>query len=398
LSGRQLNKLNARQVATLSKHGRHSDGGNLYLVVGPGDAKRWVFLYRAMGRLREMGLGSTKAVSLARAREKAALARAQLADGLDPLDMKRRTGSVPLFGPFADEVRTSLEAQWRNAKHRQQWRTSLECDALPLRAMPVNTITTEDVLRVLKPIWTTKAETASRVRGRIERVLDAAIAKGFFQGQNPARWKGHLDSLLPARQKLQRGHHPAMGYREIPRFMGRLQSREGFSARALEFLVFTAARSGEVREARWNEFDLSAGIWTIPAARMKAGREHRVPLTPSARASLLPSQRLNALDPQTHVFPGNRGGPLSDMSLTAVLRRMGISKETATVHGFRSSFRDWAGEESHHPREVAEAALAHIVGDETERAYRRGDALEKRRALMNDWATFAAGHPNGDAE
>lgn len=397
MSGRQLNKLNARQVATLSKPGRHSDGGNLYLVVGPGDAKRWVFLYRSMGRLREMGLGSTKAVSLARAREKAALARAQLADGLDPLDMKRRTGAVPLFGPFADEIRTSLETQWRNAKHRQQWRTSLESDALALRAIPVNAITTEDVLRVLKPIWITKAETASRVRGRIERVLDAAIAKGYLQGQNPARWKGHLDSLLPARQKLQRGHHPAMGYREIPRFMNNLQSREGFSARALEFLVFTATRSGEVREARWSEFDLSAGVWTIPAARMKAGREHRVPLTPSAMACLLPSQRLNALDPQTHVFPGNRGGSLSDMSLTAVLRRMGIPKETATVHGFRSSFRDWAGEESHHPREVAEAALAHIVGDETERAYRRGDALEKRRALMSDWAFFAAGRLDGTA-
>lgn len=394
MSGRQLNKLSARKVATLTKPGRHSDGGNLYLVVGPGNAKRWVFLYRSMGRLREMGLGSTKAVSLARAREKASFARAQLADGLDPIDLRRRVRAVPLFGPFSDEVLASLETQWRNAKHRKQWRASLERDALALRGMPVNAISTEDVLRVLKPMWTIKTETASRVRGRIERILDAAIAKGYRQDQNPARWKGHLDALLPARQKLQRGHHPAMPYREVPSFMKRLQSREGFSAHALEFLIFTAARSGEVREARWSEFDLDAGVWTIPAERMKAGREHRVPLTPSAMACLEASQKFNALDPQAYVFPGNRGGPLSDMSLTAVLRRMSVPKETATVHGFRSSFRDWAGEESNHPREVAEAALAHVVGDETERAYRRGDALEKRRALMKDWARFVTNDAN----
>lgn len=386
--GRQLNKLSARKVATLTKSGRHSDGGNLYLVVGPGDAKRWVFLYRSMGRLREMGMGSTKAVSLARAREKASLARAQLADGLDPIDMKRRSRTAPLFGPFADEILTSLETQWRNDKHKRQWRTSLEVDAALLRGLPVDSITTEDVLRVLKPIWSTKSETASRVRGRIERILDAAIARGYRREQNPARWKGHLEALLPARQNLQRGHHAAMPYSDVRAFMKRLKHRDGMSARALEFLILTGTRSGEVRNALWEEFDLEACVWTIPPERMKAGREHRVPLTHRALECLEQSRQMHDVQPQIYVFPGNKTGPLSDMSLSAVLRRMDIPSAIATVHGFRSSFRDWAGEESAHPREVAEAALAHVIGDETERAYRRGDALAKRRALMSEWANF----------
>jgi integrase len=262
--------------------------------------------------------------------------------------------------------------------------TTLESYAAPLRAKPVDTIATDDVLAVLKPIWTTKAETASRVRGRIEKVLDAAKAKGFREGENPARWRGHLDHLLPRPSKLARGHHAAMAYEIVAAFVGDLRGREATAALALEFCILTASRSGEVLGARWSEFDLDKKIWTVPANRMKAGREHRVPLSSRAATILRQLQKLKAGD---FVFPGQaRTKPLSNMAMEMVLRRMKITD--ATVHGFRSSFRDWAGNVSSFPREVVETALAHVIGDKAEQAYRRSDALEKRRKLMEAWAEY----------
>ena len=273
---------------------------------------------------------------------------------------------------------------------------TLETYAAPLRSKPVNQITTEDVLEVLQPIWTSKAETASRVRGRIEKILDAAKAKGLREGENPARWRGHLDHLLPKRQLLQRGHHAAMPWQEVPEFVAQLRNSPSMAALALEFVILTAARSGEVLRsfrdgevvgASWGEIDRQAKVWTIPAKRMKAGREHRVPLSDRALAILGEAEKARR---GKFIFPGQRGDqPLSDMALTMLLRRMNVTD--ATVHGFRSSFRDWAGEATNFPREIAEAALAHTVGDKVERAYRRGDALERRRELMEAWASFCAG-------
>lgn len=371
-----------------AKPGRHGDGGGLYLNVGPGGGRRWVFLFRWRGKLREMGLGSARSITLARARERAAEARARVAEGVNPITAKKASQAVPEFGEFASEVIDSLAPQWRNPKHKDQWKSTLANDAAALGRLPVDKIETEDVLGVLKPIWSSKPETASRVRGRIEKVLDAAKAKGFREGENPARWKGHLANLLPARQKLTRGHHAAMPYAELAEFSEALKRREGVSARALEFLILTAARSGEVRGACWSEIDLEGKIWTVPAERMKAGKAHRVPLSDAALALIESLRPLSGGEPSAILFPGYRGKPLSDMSLTAVLRRMDIPAEKASVHGFRSSFRDWAGEATAFPREVAEAALAHAVGDAVERAYRRGDALEKRRRLMESWAHF----------
>lgn len=387
---RMLNKMSARTVAALmredAKPGRHGDGGGLYLSVGPGGARRWVYLFRWRGKLKEMGLGSARAVSLAKARERAADARGKVAEGVNPIAAKRASTAIPEFGAFAAEVVESLAPQWRNPKHREQWKATLENDAAALAHISVDRIETEDVLGVLKPIWSNKPETASRLRGRIERVLDAAKAKGYRDGENPARWKGHLANLLPARQKLTRGHHPAMPYADMPEFMDALKKRKGVSARALEFLILTAARSGEVRGARWSEMDLQKQVWTVPAERMKAGKEHRVPLTAEAVAILEAIKPLTGGAPEALVFPGTKGKALSDMSLAAVLRRMKIPASKASVHGFRSTFRDWAGEASTFPRELAEAALAHAVGDAVERAYRRGDALEKRRRMMEAWA------------
>ena len=273
---------------------------------------------------------------------------------------------------------------FRNDKHTAQWASTLRTDAASLADKGLDEITTEDVLAVLKPIWLTKNETASRVRGRIERVLDAAKARGLRTGENPARWRGHLANLLPKRQKLQRGHHAAMPYRDVPGFLNLLRVSDGVSARALEFLILSASRSGEVLGAQWPEIDRDGKVWTVPGGRMKAGREHRVPLT-NRMLKILDEMELIRSGP--FIFPGQkRGRPLSGMAMEMLLRRMKI--ENATVHGFRSAFRDWAAEETSFPREVAEAALAHIVGDATERAYRRGDALEKRRMLMDAWADF----------
>ncbi|MCF8475858.1 MAG: integrase arm-type DNA-binding domain-containing protein [Pseudolabrys sp.] len=386
---RALHKLTARSVLALKEARRHSDGGGLYLSISKDGRRRWIFLYRRHGKLREMGLGSGRDVSLAEAREKAANARKQVAEGIDPV-MERRRGlvSTPLFGEAADTFIAAMAPQFRNAKHIEQWRMTLKVYAAPLRGKPVDEISTEDVLEVLRPIWKSKNETASRLRGRIERVLDAAKAQGHRSGSNPAAWRGHLALLLPQRQKLQRGHHEAMSFNEVPTFTRQLRARDAMAARSLEFVVLTAARSGEALGATWGEIDFPTKVWTVPAHRMKAGREHRVPLSPRAVAILEELTKLSN-EPGDHVFPSTKPGrPLSGMAMNMLLRRL---KLDVTVHGFRSSFRDWCGEESSYPREIAEVALAHVVGDLTERAYRRGDALEKRRLLMNAWADYCEG-------
>lgn len=391
---RTLNRLKSRQVETLGP-GRHADGGGLYLDRDENGRSRWVFMWTRNGKRREMGLGPANkdGVSLGKAREAAAAARQALLDGSDPIEArdaaKRTPAPVPNFGEMADELVKALGSQWRNPKHRAQWSMTLKVYAKPLRSLPVNRIDTEAVLEVLKPIWLAKPETASRLRGRIERVLDAAKAKGHRNGENPARWRGHLDHLLPKRQKLTRGHHEALAYADLPGFVGELRGREGVAALALEFLILTAARSGEVRGAKWSEVDLKAKVWTVPASRMKAGREHRVPLSARAVEILEHVQPLATGKPdKAYVFPGPAATkPLSENAFGALLKRM---KVEVTAHGFRSTFRDWAGEVSTFPREVAEAALAHVVGDATERAYRRGDALEKRRRLMDAWAGYSA--------
>jgi integrase len=383
--------LTARKVVT-AKPGKYSDGGNLYLVVSTNGLRKWVLRFTWRGRAKEMGLGSAAAVSLADARERAATARRKIAQGLNPIDERKRTSGVPTFGEMADQVREVLSAGFRNEKHKAQWKSTLATYAAPLSDKPVDTITTDDVLAILKPIWITKAETASRVRGRIEKVLDAAKAKGFREGENPARWRGHLDHLLPRPSKLARGHHAAMPYDEVAAFVADLRGREAVAALALELCILTAARSGEILGMPWDEIDLNKKIWTVPAHRMKAGREHRVPLSQRAAAILV---RLSKGRSGDFVFPGQRRDkPLSNMAMEMMLRRMKI--ENATVHGFRSSFRDWAGNETGYPRDLIETALAHVIGDKAEQAYRRSDALEKRRKLMEAWAGYCEPERQGN--
>lgn len=378
-----INRLSARAVATITAPGRHADGGNLFLVVDKSGAKRWVFLTRSGGKQREYGLGSVQSVSLAAARELAAQYRAMIAQGLDPKAARQAPAPIPTFSVFTTEWLNENESQWRNAKHRAQWRMTLDVYAAPLSNMTLDEIGTDDILGVLKPIWKEKPETASRLRGRIERLLDAAKAKGFRSGENPARWRGHLANLLPARQKLSRGHHSAMPFKDVPAFLVRLRDSGSMASMALQFLILTAGRSGEVLGAKWDEIDFDSAVWSLSASRMKAGRDHRVPLS-SPAVQLLGA--LKDVSVSEYIFPGQRSGrPLANMALHMQLRRM---KCTYTPHGFRSSFRDWCGECTEYPRELAEQALAHVVGDMTERAYRRGDALERRRQLMEDWSIY----------
>ena len=377
--------LTTRKVET-AKPGKYEDGYGLRLVVAESGARKWVFRYMLAGKRVEMGLGSVPTVSLAEARQRAADARRLVKAGTDPVSARRVERAAQAegdtFGAFALKLLDTIEAGFRNAKHRAQWRNTLTTYAAPIWNKRLAHIETDDVLACLRPIWTAKAETASRVRGRIERVLDAAAARGLRSRDNPARWRGHLANLLPKRP--QHVHHAAMPFDDLPAYVARLRESDGISARALEFTILTAARSGEVLGAGWSEIDLVAKVWTVPASRMKAARKHRVPLSERAVEIL---SALAAVKIGDYVFPGaKRGSPLSVMALTMVMRRTGAGN--FTVHGFRSAFRDWAGERTNFPREVAEAALAHVVGDETERAYRRGDALEKRRALMEAWAIF----------
>jgi integrase len=380
---RNINRLNARAVATISAPGRHADGGGLYLSISPNGGRRWVFLYRWRSKPTELGLGSARDVTLARAREMASENRVLLAQSINPKDARKPQVSAT-FGECADALIESMRPSWRNAKHAAQWEMTLREYAAPLRALAVQEITTAEVLSVLKPLWQRRPETASRVRGRIERVLDAAKAQGLRAGENPARWRGHLDQLLPKRQRLTRGHHAAMPYNEVPAFISLLGMRAGTAVQALEFAILTAARSGEVLGAKIEEFDLEQRLWTVPARRMKAGREHRVPLSYRAVEIL---ENLRKVTDQPYAFPGAKAGmPQSVMALEMVLRRMKI--ENATVHGFRSSFRDWAAECTSFANEVCEAALAHVIENKAEAAYRRGDLFEKRRKLMNEWAEY----------
>ena len=386
---RHVHRLSAAKVAKKAKPGLYADGGGLYLRITAGEkaGKRWVFLYRRPtdGKRCEIGLGGTSAVPLAKARKKADEARALVADGKDPLATRQAAETMPTFGELADQHIKAMGPSWRNAKHRAQWAMTLKVYAKPLREKPVNEITTADVLAVLRPIWQSIPETASRVRGRIENVLDAAKVQGFRSGENPAAWRGHLKLILPARQKLTRGHHAAMAADALPELMASLRARPAVAARCLEFAILTAARSGEALGARWEEIDLKSKVWTIPAARMKATRVHRAPLCARALAILAEMEPLS--NGGGYVFPGQRPSqPLSTMALEMILRRMKVAG--VTVHGFRSTFRDWCGNRTSFPRELAEHALAHVIGDKAEQAYRRDDALERRRKLMEAWAKF----------
>jgi integrase len=382
---RALQKLSdAIAKSTKLNPGRHSDGGGLYLNVTPTGSRSWLFMWTRDGKRREMGMGAYPAISLAKARVVAGTYRELVAAGRDPIADKAKA-EEPTFGDCCDLFVTSMEGQWRNDKHRAQWRYTLEEYCKPIRPKKVSLISTADVLSVLQPIWNEKNETASRLRGRIERVLDFAKVKGWREGENPALWRGHLKNVLPAKQKLSRGHHAAMGFDAVPAFMAHLRSLDAMAARCLEFLILTAARSGEALNAEWSEIDFAAKVWTVPASRMKAGREHRVPLTDAALAII--TKLHEGREGRQLIFPGQKKDrPLSIMAMTMLMRRM--KKEEFTVHGFRSAFRDWAGDKTTFPREVAEAALAHTVGDETERAYRRSDAIAKRRKLMEAWERY----------
>jgi integrase len=398
--------LTAAKVRT-AKPGRYGDGNGLYLLVRGPEARFWLFRYTPPGRkMREMGLGRADAdgskggITLAQARERLAELRRLIRAGTDPLDYREAQDAASAaraqaeaarkrtFAQVAEEYQAAHAAAWRNDKHRAQWAMTLREYAGPhLGALPVADIETAHVTAALRPLWHEKPETASRLRGRIEAVLDYAAAHGWREGANPARWRGYLDKLFPRRAKVRAvEHHAALPWPDLPGFMAALRGREGTAARALEFCILTAARSGEVLGARWSEIDLDAAVWTVPRERMKAGREHRVALSEAA-LTLLHSLARDEAGPDALVFPGLREGrPLSVMAMAMVLRRM--RRGDLTVHGFRSTFRDWAGETTAHPREVVERALAHGLGDTVEEAYARGDLFGKRRKLMEDWAGF----------
>lgn len=382
---RTLNKLTALQVMKLKTAGRHSDGGGLYLAIDDTGRRRWMFMYVRSGKRVELGLGSGRDLPLATARAEAATLRTMLAEGIDPKAERAKLKGIPTFGACADAYIEAMSPSWRNPKHIAQWRMTLTKYAEPIRHRPVDEVSTSEILAVLQPLWSRTPETAERLRGRIENVLNAAKAKGHRTGENPATWRGHLDQLLPKRQRLSRGHHAAMPYAQVPAFMTDLQSRSAVAARALEFTLLTAARSGEVLGAHWREIDFDKRIWTIPAHRMKAGREHRVPLSERAIAILGIMAELSV---NGYVFPGPKPKtPLSSMAMAMLLRRM---QTGVTVHGFRSSFRDWASETTGFSHETCEMALAHTITNKAEAAYRRGNLFDKRRTLMEAWATYCA--------
>ncbi|WP_394730750.1 tyrosine-type recombinase/integrase [Altererythrobacter sp. GH1-8] len=387
-----------------AKPGMHADGNGLYLNVKPGGAKSWIFRFQISGRRREMGLGSLANVEPVAARAEAARLKAMVASGTDPIEQKRKSKAeadeiataeeleqqleAATFRVAAEKYIAAQEAGWSNHKHSQQWTNTLKTYAYPVIGdMPVRDITAQHIVEILKPIWSTKSETASRVRMRIEAVLNSAKLMGWRTGENPAVWRGGLEAALPRISKVRRvRHHPAMPWQDIAPFMAKLREREGISPRALEFVILTAARSGEVRNASWDEIDLDRALWVVPAERMKAGREHRVPLSKAAIKLL---EQLPRIDKTPLLFPGMHNGPMSDMTLGAVLKRMDLGQ--FTVHGFRSTFRDWAAESTSHSPEAVEMALAHTVANRVEAAYRRGDLFEKRRELMEDWATWCCG-------
>jgi integrase len=386
-------KLSPFKIRNLTTPGRYGDGDGLWLQVRDARHRSWLFRYTTGGKQRQMGLGPFPDVSLAEAREAAREARAAVRKGIDPIDIRRvskaaarAAADAMTFQQVADLYLAAHEAAWRNAKHRWQWKQTLNLACERIGKIPVAAIATGDVLRVLEPIWHTKTETAKRLRGRIESVIDYATARSWRSGENPARWRGHLAKLLPPPRRIAKvQHHEALPWQRIGAFMAELRAEEGIAARALEFTILTAARSGETVGARWSEIDMQAAVWSVPAERMKGSREHRVPLSAAAMRVL---EAVAPLRNDNWVFAGNAGKPLSDKAMIMVLRRM--ERLDLTVHGFRSAFRDWCAEATNHPREIAEKALAHALREETERAYQRGDLLEKRRWLMDEWATFCA--------
>lgn len=382
---REINRLNWKQVQGLRAPGLHADGQGLYLRIDETGSRRWVLIFQYGGRRREMGLGSAESQKLAEVRGRAEEARVMIRAGLDPIAERRRAMQPPAdsrFSAVAAALMDDLSEGWRSARQRGQWEASLRQHAPRIWDADVSTIDTEMVLSTLRPIWVKKPETASRVRSRIERVLSAAKVRGLRSGENPAIWRGHLDQLL-TKARRQKGHHAAMAYADVPGFVTLLRGRSSISAKALEFLIFTAARSGEVRGARWEEIE--GTTWVVPADRMKAGKEHRVPLNDGAQRVL---DEIHADLRQGLIFPGLKG-PLSDMALAMVMRKAGVTD--ATPHGFRSAFKDWAMDCTTFADEVSEEALAHNVGSAVRRAYRRGTAMEKRRLLMEAWADHCLG-------
>jgi len=375
----------------------YADGAGLYLQVTRAGAKSWIYRFSLAGKAREMGLGSLSAVSLSEARIKAGECRRLREEGVDPIEARKArrlqaaldAAKTLTFKEAAASYIASHRMGWRNAKHATQWENTLATYAEPvIGALSIQAIDTALVLKVLERIWKAKPETATRVRGRIEAILDWAKVRGLRQGENPARWRGHLDHLLPGRSKVRRvKHHAALPYAELPDFILQLRAHQGVAARALEFTILTAARTGDTMGAVWDEFDASDKLWIVPAERIKAGKEHRVPLSDRALAILGDAEKIARTPSGDYVFPGGKvGKPLSNMAMVEVLRRMG--RGDITVHGFRSTFRDWAAERTNFPSEVVEMALAHAVGNKVEAAYRRGDLFEKRRRLMTEWATY----------
>jgi integrase len=402
---RPVNRLSAVLVSKVTARGYYCDGAGLYLQVSPSGSKSWIFRYRLDGRQREMGLGPLNAMTLAQAREAAAGHRAGFTKKvrIDPLAARQearraaaalqaKQRAIPSFDEAAKAYIDAHRYEWKNAKHAGQWQATLSAYASPIfGSMPVSQVDTPDVLKALADIWTEKTETATRLRGRIEKVLDWARVAGYRTGENPARWRGHLQLSLAAPKKSKKvAHHPALPWQQIGDFMSDLRKREGMAARALEFAILCASRSGEVRLATWAEVDLEAKTWTIAASRMKAAVEHRVPLSDAAVQLLRSLPRIEGCD---LLFPGLKDQPLSDMSLSAVLKRM--KRIDITVHGFRSTFRDWCAESSASSfgREAAEHALAHSLPDKVEAAYRRGDQFERRIGLMQAWDDYV-GRPS----
>ena len=402
--GRAIEKLSALGISRRSSQpGLHNDGGGLGLRVSRSKACSWVFRYMLRGRAREMGLGSYPEISLLDARALATEARRQKALGNDPIDMRVAVRNQELIDAaravsFGDCSKSYIEARkagWKNAKHAAQWSATLDAYVLPvIGKIPVQSVDVALLHKILEPIWTEKTETASRVRGRVESILDWATVRGYRTGDNPARWKGHLENLFPKRSEVQSVvHHPALPYGQIAAFLAILKSHEGSASSALKFTILTAARTGEAIGAKWDEIDFDKAIWTVPAIRMKTKREHRVPLSKLALSVLRKRHELTSRS--DFVFPGStRAKPMSNMAMLQLLRRIG--RNDLTVHGFRSTFRDWAAECTAFSSEAAEAALGHVVGDKVEAAYRRGDLFEKRRKLMDAWSIFCARPQNKD--
>jgi integrase len=406
MAPRTTSRLTSLKVERARERGMYADGGGLYLRVTEDGTKNWIYRYMLDGRPRWMGLGPLALYGLQEARAQALEARQLRHKGIDPIDTRRvRRAKARLdaakaitFKECAESYIKAHRAGWRNGKHAGQWEATLKTYAEPtVGALPVQGVDTALVLKILEPLWTTKPETANRLRGRIENILDFAKAREWRDGENPARWRGHLDKLLPARSKVRKvEHHAALPYADLPAFLMRLREHQATAAQALEFAILTAARTGEVIAARWSEIDMAGKVWTVPVNRMKAGKEHRVPLSERALAILeaaKPPRDAGDIGPKFIFAGGKPGLPLSNMAFLMLLRRM--NRDDLTAHGFRSTFRDWCAERTSFPSEVAEMALAHAVADKVEAAYRRGDLFEKRRRLMEAWAEFLARAPAG---